>query len=176
MPFGLPWSEQFIEQLADPEDRREFMRDQVRTRFALLIRALREQEDRQWSQTELGRQMGKPQSVISRIEDPDYGKLSLETMFEVAEAFGLPLWIDLPEWDDWFRVIRNVEASRLHRESFDAQKLIVQARAAEAAAARTSIAQIGSRGPGTAVNDDRALESLQDHQLTGRRTTAIVGA
>src|ERR1700693_2891082 len=100
MPYGLPWSEQYITQIADPEDRREFVRDQVRARLALLIRALREQEDRGWSQAELGRRMEKPQSVVSRIEDPDYGRLSLETVFEVAEAFDLPLWIDIPEWED----------------------------------------------------------------------------
>jgi transcriptional regulator with XRE-family HTH domain len=135
MPYGLPWSEGFIDQITDPEDRREFVRDQVRLRLALMIRALREQECRGWSQTELGRRMDKPQSTVSRIEDPDYGKLSLQTLFEVAEAFDLPLWIDLPEWDDWLRWSKQVEASQLHRAGFDADRLIEQARAAQKAVA-----------------------------------------
>lgn len=143
MPYGLPWSEAYIEQITDPEDRREFVRDQVRTRFALLIRALREQEGREWSQTELGRHMGgKPQSVVSRIEDPDYGKLSLTTMFEVAEAFDLPLWIDIPEWEEWLRRMRDVEATRLHRQSFDADRLIAQAQAARDGAVTGTIPQV----------------------------------
>ena len=118
------------------------VRDQVRTRFALLIRALREQEGREWSQTELGQRMGKPQSVVSRIEDPDYGKLSLQTMFEVADAFGLPLWIDLPEWDDWLRRIKEVRVDQLHRQSFDPEALIAKARAAKGGE-RGKIIQLG---------------------------------
>jgi len=128
MRYGSPWSEEFITQIADPEDRREFVRDQVRTRFAMLIRALREQEGREWSQSELGRRMEKPQSVVSRIEDPDYGRLSLETMFEVAEAFDLPLWVDIPEWDTWLQRSKEVGRAELERKSFDAKSLRDKAR------------------------------------------------
>ena len=126
MPFGLPWTEEFIRELSDEESRNEFVRDQVRVRLALLIRTLREQEDRGWSQAELGKRMGKPQSVVSRIEDPDYGKLSLQTLFEVAEAFGLPLWVDIPEWDEWLRRSKDIQREKLYRQSFDADALIAK--------------------------------------------------
>jgi hypothetical protein len=72
--------------------------------------------------------MGKPQSVISRLEDPDYGKLSVQTLLEVAAAFGLPLWIDIPEWEDWLRLIKDVPNSRTRRRSFDVNNFSSMAR------------------------------------------------
>lgn len=131
MQYGLPWSEEFVRDMEDKEFRNEFVADQVRLRIATLIRALREQPDRDWSQTELGREMGKPQSVVSRLEDPDYGKMSVQTLLAVAAAFKLPLWIDIPEWEEWFCHIGNVPNSKTHRRSFDAKWLSRQAKAAK---------------------------------------------
>lgn len=119
MLYGSPWSEGFVRDLSEKEFRDEFVADQIRTRIALLIRALREQSDRNWSQTHLANEMGKPQSVVSRLEDPDYGKMTLQTLFDVAAAFDLPLWVDIPEWEKWLRLIRDVPNAKTSRKSFD---------------------------------------------------------
>ena len=139
MPYGLPWSEEFVGQLADKEIRDELVADQVRTRIASLIRVLREQGDRKWTQTELGKRAGKPQNVISRYEDPDYGKMSLQTLLEVAAAFDLPVWVDIPEWEEWFERIKDVPSSQTRRASFDLNKLVNQARSAKRGATTGSI-------------------------------------
>lgn len=131
MPYGLPWSEEFVRQLSDKEMRDEFVADQVRTRIALMIRALREQEDRRWSQSDLGRRLDKPQSVVSRLEDPDYGKVSLQTLLEVAAAFDLPLLVDMPEWEDWFRRIGTNDKASFYRSGFNSEALTERARAAQ---------------------------------------------
>jgi transcriptional regulator with XRE-family HTH domain len=123
MSAGSAWTKEFVEQLADKELRDAYVADQVRTRIALLIRALREQVGREWSQSELGRRSGKRQNVISRLEDPDYGRLSLETLLEVAAAFDLPLLIDMPEWEDWLGKMSNHSTRILHRHSFDVERL-----------------------------------------------------
>jgi transcriptional regulator with XRE-family HTH domain len=106
----------FLIELTNDERRAGFVADHVRTRLALLIRALREQ--RGWSQAQLGHRLGKPQSVVSRAEDPDY-KLSLQTLFEIAAAFQLPLYVDMPNWDEWFRLMEDMSSRNLRRRSFD---------------------------------------------------------
>lgn len=129
MPSGFPLSEAFIRQLEDKAVREAFVADQVRARIAMLIRVLREQPERGWSQSELGQRMGKRQSVVSRIEDPDYGKLSLQTLLEVAAAFDLPLLIDMPNWSEWMAATADHSAAAMHRRSFNVARLVAEARA-----------------------------------------------
>jgi len=135
MSSGSPWSKAFIDDLSEKEFRDEFVADQIRVRLAAMIRALREQDGRNWSQAELGRRMGKAQNVVSRLEDPDYGKMSLATLLEVASAFDLPLWIDIPEWSEWLLWIKEVPGRSFKRKSFNAPSLIAQARFAQATSA-----------------------------------------
>lgn len=73
--------------MSDPEFRRAYVENAVRKRIAHQIRAMR--EARGWSQAELGKRMGVPQSSISRLEAPEYGKWSLQSLFDVAHAFGV---------------------------------------------------------------------------------------
>ncbi|MGH6851239.1 MAG: helix-turn-helix domain-containing protein [Methylocella sp.] len=144
MPYGSPWSETFVCQLTDKEVRDEFVADQIRTRIALLVRALREQPERHWSQTELGKKMGKPQNVVSRLEDPDYGKMNLQTLLEAAAAFDLPLWIDMPEWEDWLTKIRDVPKTGFKRNSFDAGKLVNHVNEIRQVTSNVDVTRIGS--------------------------------
>ncbi len=124
MSVGSSWSEQFVRQLDEHETRHAYMADQVRTQIALQIKALREQVERRWSQAELGRRAGKPQNVISRLENPDYGHLTLQTLFDMAEAFDLPLYIDFQEWEDWLYRMNDIDVRSLERRSFNLDRLI----------------------------------------------------
>jgi transcriptional regulator with XRE-family HTH domain len=171
MPYGLPWSEEFIGQLSDKEVRDEFVADQIRTRIALLVRTLREQEERKWTQTELGKRAGKPQNVISRYEDPDYGKMSLQTLLEVAAAFDLPVWVDIPEWEDWLERIKDVPNSKTRRSSFDLEKLEAQAKAAKEGIRTGSIAHVILPSNGRTITS-ASLGSTQEPAHIETRSTA----
>ncbi|WP_247321503.1 helix-turn-helix transcriptional regulator [Bradyrhizobium sp. 141] len=110
------------------------MMDKVRSYIAFQMRALREQ--RRWNQGDLAKAAGKTQSVISRLEDPDYGKLSLQSCLEIAVAYDLPLLVQFVEWDDWLTRMSNMSPSALRKRSFDANRLLeINRRANRSAAA-----------------------------------------
>jgi hypothetical protein len=67
--------------------------------------------------------LDKPQSAISRIEDPDYGKLSLQTLFDLAKVYDLPLLVQFVEWPDWLNRMEEVSTEALQKESFNADEL-----------------------------------------------------
>jgi Phage derived protein Gp49-like (DUF891) len=75
--------------LADKSYRDSYVSTQLRTWLADQVRALRGD----LTQTEFGKLIGKPQTVISRLEDPDYGKLTLETLLDVASKLDIALLV-----------------------------------------------------------------------------------
>jgi transcriptional regulator with XRE-family HTH domain len=139
---GSLWSSELVRELTDKEFRHEYMMDQVRSYIAFQIRALREQ--RQWNQADLAKAAGKTQSVISRLEDPDYGKLSLQTCLEIAVAFDLPLLVQFGDWDDWLARMSNMSPSALRKRSFDADRLLEIRRRSDQSAAAAQDAQTGA--------------------------------
>jgi transcriptional regulator with XRE-family HTH domain len=163
MPVGLSWSEEFVRQIGEAEMRHAYMADQVRTRIALQIKALRDQIERRWSQVELGRRAGKPQNVISRVENPDYGQLTLQTLFDMAAAFDLPLYVDFPEWEEWLRSMKDFSISSLQRRSFELDRLVNSVRAPvsqPAAAAAAAAAEAAERASTQRVADVISLRSF----------------
>jgi transcriptional regulator with XRE-family HTH domain len=134
---GSRWSSAIINELTDADFRHEYMMDRVRSYVAFQIRALREQ--RRWNQADLADAAGKTQSVISRWEDPDYGKLSLQSCLEIAVAYDLPLLVQFVEWDDWLARMSNMSPSALRKRSFDANRLLEIRRRSNQSAAEAAV-------------------------------------
>ena len=83
--------QQLLESFRDPEYRHAFVNERVRTSVALQIRALR--QARVMTQKQLGDAIGMAQTWVSKLENPDYGKMTVATLLRLAEAFETDLEI-----------------------------------------------------------------------------------
>lgn len=86
--------------LGEKDYRDGYVATQLSSWLAGQVRALRGD----MSQAEFGKLIGKPQAAVSRLENPDYGKLSLQTLLEVAERLDIALmvrFVDYPTFLIW---------------------------------------------------------------------------
>lgn len=133
-PAISPWSKALIKDLSRKAFRDAYVEDHVRVGLAFQIRVLREQ--RGWTQAKMAEVTNTTQSVISRLENPDYGKLSLQTLLEIAAALDVPLLVQYVNWDDWLTRTANVSPTNLRKHSFDAGRLLALAGTGARATAR----------------------------------------
>ncbi len=108
-----------LQKLKVKQYRDAHVRERIRIGIPYQIRALREQDGRNWTQAELGKRVGKPQNVISRLEDPNYGKLSIQTLLEVAAAFDVALLIKFVSYSRLIGEFEDVSQKALEVQSFE---------------------------------------------------------
>ncbi len=94
-----------------------FVEANIRNAIAFQIRALRRK--RGWSQGELAARSGKAQNVISRLEDPDYGRYTLQTLLALAGTFDVALSVRFVSYGELLSQLRNVSDEALAVPSFD---------------------------------------------------------
>jgi transcriptional regulator with XRE-family HTH domain len=99
--------------------RTSYVAEHIRRGIAYQIRALRDQRD--WSQGELSKFLGKPQSVVSRLEDPSYGKVTVQTLLEVASVFDVALQVRFVPFSTFLQQTRDVSSESMKALSFDAE-------------------------------------------------------
>ena len=84
-----------MRELDDREFRANYMAHRLRTFLADQIRGLRGD----MSQTRFGRLIGKPQSVVSRLEDEEYGRITVQTLIDIASRLDIAFlgrFVDFP--------------------------------------------------------------------------------
>jgi len=86
--------------LDDRDFRASYMAHHLRAFLADQIRALRSD----LSQREFGDLLGKPQSVVSRLEDEAYGKVSLQTLIDIATQLDIALNVRFVDFPTFLRV------------------------------------------------------------------------
>lgn len=96
--------------------RREYVAENVRVGIASQIKAMR--NARKLSQTDLAKMTGKAQSAIARFEDPDYGKYSVQSLLEIADAFDVWLSVEFIPFSKGLSRTANRSAFALNAVSF----------------------------------------------------------
>ena len=104
----------------DKEFRDAFVDEFIRNGIAFQIRALRHREN--WSQKELGDKTGKPQNVISRLEDPSYGSFTIKTLLEMASAFDVALQVRFVPFSELEKSSRRLTPADLAVARFSDEK------------------------------------------------------
>ena len=80
--------------MTDRGFRASYMAHSLRAYLADQIRALRGD----MSQKAFGALIGKPQSVVSRLEDEDYGKVTLQTLLDIAAKLDIALVVQFTDF------------------------------------------------------------------------------
>ncbi len=62
-----------------------YVQAEVITALAHQIRSIRTQ--RNWTQADLAKKMGTTQAAVSRLEDPSYGRMSVNTLLDLSRVF-----------------------------------------------------------------------------------------
>lgn len=114
-----------FEKLSRKPYREAYVAEHVATGIAHQIRALREQ--RGWNQRAFAQKLGKPQSVVSRLEDPDYGKYSLTSLLEIADTFDVALNVRFASFPEFLRLYSNVTPEAFEVESFEDSSFVPNA-------------------------------------------------
>jgi putative transcriptional regulator len=115
-------SKRFADELGDKRMRVAYLSAQTRTKLANQIRVLR--SERGWSQGDFAKRLEKPQSNVSRLENREYGKFNLGTLFELASAFDVGLVVKFVPYEDFLRDTDDLNPEALKVSSFDKDALI----------------------------------------------------
>ncbi len=134
-----------------------FLEENIKTRLALQVRALREKAG--WSQPELGERAGKTQSGISRIEDPNYGKFTIRTLLKLASAFDVALFISFVPYTKLIREIKDVSPEALAVASYKEEKEAMKESSASSFVIAPPAGQLGIEGNSPSLVKGAAFRS-----------------
>jgi transcriptional regulator with XRE-family HTH domain len=88
-----------------------YLQAKVRGLIAYQIQALREKTG--LSQTDFAKKIGKTQSVVSRLEDTEYGRVSVQTLLDIACALDVALVVKFASYPDFLSQTRDASVAAL---------------------------------------------------------------
>jgi hypothetical protein len=73
------------------------------------------------SQTEFGKSIGKPQTIVSRLEDPSYSGWSVRTLLEIAAKRNVAAFIRFVDFPTFLKYSEDMSDAALRPSSYDRQ-------------------------------------------------------
>ena len=113
--------------LSSRQFRQSFVWEHLKRSLPFQVRTMR--EEREWSQQKAGEELKKPQSVISRLESPAYGKLTLQTLVDIANGFDVGLLIKFVPFSRLVKEYDDVSFTALSAKSISDPKEAAQIKA-----------------------------------------------
>jgi transcriptional regulator with XRE-family HTH domain len=161
-----------VRKLLDSKKFRDsYVYEHIRNGIPFQIRALR--EERRWTQGKLGEEAQKPRNVITRLEDPNYGKLTLKTLFEIASAFDVALLVKFVPFSRLLREYEDVSPVALSAQSIheEESRLTNWATARDRRASGGLVVHIGDFMQERRGSVPPSLPSLLGREETGLEAT-----
>lgn len=106
--------------LANKAFRIAFLAENIRNGLAFSIRAIRESQ--KMTQGQLAEKAKKPASVISRLEDPNYGRYTIRTLLDLAAAFDVALLIKFVPYSRLISETKDLSPKALAALSYSQEK------------------------------------------------------
>jgi len=106
--------------------RHAFLAENIKAGLAFQIRAIRERQ--KLSQPELAKKATKTQSVISRLEDPNYGSYTIRTLLDLAGALDVALLVKFVSYSRLAQEIKDVSPEALAVPSYVEEQEIYRQR------------------------------------------------
>lgn len=88
-----------------------YLQSKVRGMIAYQFQALREKTG--LNQTDFANKIGKKQSMISRLEDTEYGRVTVQTLLDVACALDVALVVKFASYPDFLFQTRDASVAAL---------------------------------------------------------------
>ena len=100
-----------LEKFASKKYRDGYLQSRVRGFIAYQIQALREKLG--LTQADFAALTGKKQSTISRLENTEYGKVSVQTLLDIASATNVALVVKFASYPEFLDQTRNMSVEAL---------------------------------------------------------------
>jgi transcriptional regulator with XRE-family HTH domain len=115
-------------QLNNKEFRDGYLDSHVKMFIAEQIKCLRGHK----SQKEFAKELGTTQSVVSRLENPEYGKVTIQTLLEIASKLDIALLVRFSGYPEFLEITSDFSEKTFKPKSFDQKDIELMTRRLEA--------------------------------------------